>query len=76
MKNYSESLMAVLKNINTVVTTLEYKDKTAVVKCTMSKDDFEACKLILQDLENELETIKINDKESINISYCIIRLLM
>ena len=68
--------MAVLKNINTVVTTLEYKDKTAVVKCTMSKDDFEACKLILQDLENELETIKINDKESINISYCIIRLLM
>ena len=57
MKNYSESLMAVLKSINMVVT-LEYKDKTAVVKCTMSKDDFEACKLILQDLENELKTIK------------------
>ena len=49
--------MAVLKSINMVVT-LEYKDKTAVVKCTMSKDDFEACKLILQDLENELKTIK------------------
>ena len=32
-----ESLMAVLKSINTVVT-LEYKDETAVVKCTMSKD--------------------------------------
>lgn len=56
-KNYSESLRAVLKSVNTVAT-LEYKDEIAVVKCTMSKDDFEACKLILQDLENELETIK------------------
>lgn len=57
-KNYSESLKAVLlKSVNTVAT-LEYKDEIVVVKCTMSKDDFEACKLILQDLENELETIK------------------
>lgn len=51
--------MAVLKSIINTAVTLEYKDETAVVKCTMSKDDFEACKLILlQDLENELETIK------------------
>ena len=67
--------MAVLKSINMVVT-FEYKDKTAVVKCTMSKDDFEACKFILQDLENELEIIKSNDEKSINISCCIIRLLI
>ena len=49
--------MEVLKSINTVII-LEYKDGTAVVKCTVSKDDFEACKFILQDLKNELEIIK------------------
>lgn len=50
--------MAVLKSIINTAVTLEYKDETVVVKCTMPKDDFEACKLILQDLENEPETIK------------------
>ena len=53
-----EALMVVLNSIKTMIA-LEYRNEETAVKCTMSKDDFETCELILRDLENESDTIKI-----------------